>query len=100
MTGSQFAGSCTQHSALSTQHSALSTEHSALSTQHSALSPQSSVLSPQSSALSSPPARPLRAILEDDPLGHQLVADAVGLGEVARFPRGVARLDHPLDVGV
>ena len=44
------------------------------------------------------PARAARVVLEQDAAIGQLVADAVGGGEVAPLARGLALLDQPLDL--
>lgn len=46
------------------------------------------------------PGGPLRRILEHDALCQQLIADAVGLGEIARLLGGRARCDLCLDFGL
>src|SRR5688572_22857638 len=51
------------------------------------------------SVLLSLPARALRAVLQDDALCEQVLANAIGVGEVAA-PAGVlARLDGGVDLG-
>src|SRR5581483_7868621 len=50
-------------------------------------------------SLLSPP-RPSRRVFEQDVLRQQEVADAIALGEVARFARGVALRDQLFDFGV
>src|ERR1700730_16908576 len=47
--------------------------------------------------LTAAPACTSRRVLQNDSLPEQLVADAIGFGEVARFSRRVARTDQLLD---